>query len=138
MKRGPRLKRSLSDTAGIGLIEVLAALIIMSMGMLAIAGVSLHVGSQTQLSTWQTDQALAAQQVMERLQRVGYAAVGSGTDTVSVGNRTYVVNRLVSRPAPRVKRVQLTVLSLRGAAQRAAPRVFVSRIYEPRPLPPSP
>lgn len=134
MKLGRTLRTRLDDRRGIGLIEVLVALVIMSFGMLAIAGISLHVGSQTQLSTWQTDQAMVAQQVMERLQRVNYAAIASGTDTVSVGNRTYVVNRLVSQPAPRVKRVQLTVLS----SQRAAPRVFVSRIYETRQLPPAP
>jgi Tfp pilus assembly protein PilV len=135
MKRGRRLRERLRGSEGIGLIEVLAALIIMSVGMLAIAGISLQVGAQNQWSTWQTDQALAAQQVMERLQRIGYAATANGTDTVSVGNRAYVVNRVVSQPAPRVKRVQLTVLSSQAAA---APRVFVSRIYETRQLPTAP
>jgi prepilin-type N-terminal cleavage/methylation domain-containing protein len=128
------LRQRLQDNSGMGLIEVLASLIIMSVGMLAIAGISLQVGAQNRWSTWQTDQALAAQQVMERLQRIGYAAVSSGTDTISVGNRRYVVNRVVGQPAPRVKRVQLTVLSSQGAV----PRTFVSRIYENRPLPTSP
>lgn len=134
MAGGRTLRERLTDKAGIGLIEVLAALIIMSVGMLAIAGISLQVGAQNRWSTWQTDQALAAQQVMERLQRVGYAGIANGTDTVAVGNRSYLVNRVVSSPAPRVKRVQLTVLSSQGAT----PRVFVSRIYENRQLPPSP
>jgi type II secretory pathway pseudopilin PulG len=132
--QGCGLRQRLQDSSGMGLIEVLAALIIMSVGMLAIAGISLQVGAQNRWSTWQTDQALAAQQVMERLQRIGYTAVGSGTDTISVGNRRYVVNRVVGQPAPRVKRVQLTVLSSQGAA----PRTFVSRIYQTRPLPASP
>lgn len=134
MERGRTLRERLGDDRGIGLIEVLTALIIMSVGMLAIAGISLQVGAQNRWSTWQTDQALAAQQVMERLQRVGYPGTTNGTDTVSVGNRSYVVNRVVSQPAPRVKRVQLTVISSQGAA----PRVFVSRIYQTRQLPPSP
>ena len=134
MKRGRTLRERLSDSAGIGLIEVLVSLIIMAVGMLAIAGISLQVGAQNRWSTWQTDQAMAAQQVMERLQRVGYTGTANATDTVSVGNRRYVVNRVVSQPAPRVKRVQLTVLSSQGAA----PRVFVSRIYETRQLPASP
>ena len=134
MNRGRTLRERLSDSAGIGLIEVLAALIIMSVGTLAIAGISLQVGAQNRWSTWQTDQAMAAQQVMERLQRVGYTGTANGMDTVSVGNRQYVVNRAVSQPAPRVKRVQLTVVSSQGAA----PRVFVSRIYETRQLPASP
>ncbi len=134
MNRGRTLRERLSDSAGIGLIEVLVSLIIMAVGMLAIAGISLQVGAQNRWSTWQTDQAMAAQQVMERLQRVGYTGTANGTDTVSVGNRSYVVNRVVSQPAPRVKRVQLTVVSSQGAA----PRVFVSRIYETRQLPVAP
>ena len=132
--QGCGLRQRLRDTSGMGLIEVLAALIIMSIGMLAIAGISLQVGAQNRWSTWQTDQAMAAQQVMERLQRLGYSTVSNGTDTVSVGNRRYVVNRVVGQPAPRVKRVQLTVVSSQGAS----PRIFVSRIYQTRPLPASP
>lgn len=129
------LRERLVDTSGLGLIEVLVAMIILSVGMLAIAGISLQVGTQNKLSTSQTDQSLAAQQVMETLQRAGYAATTSGTDTVSVGNRRYQVQRAVTTPNTRVKLVRLTVTSTSGTA---SPRVYTSRVYETRQLPAAP
>lgn len=128
-------RRRVSDQSGLGLIEVLIAMILLAVGMMAIAGISLQVAAQNTESTWQTDQALAAQLVMERLHRSGYASATTGTDTVSIGNRQYVVNRIVTSPAPRVKNVQLTVVSPLG---RTANRVFVSRMYENRQLPAAP
>lgn len=132
-----RLRRDAADPSGLGLIEVLVALIMFAIGMMAIAGISLQVATQNSMSTWQTDQALAAQLVMERLHGsgYGYATAATGTDTVTVGNRTYAVNRLVTSPSPRVKNVRLTVVSPQG---RTASRVFVSRIYSNRQLPASP
>jgi len=130
-----RLRDRIADTSGLGLIEVLVSMIILSVGMMAIAGISLQVGTQNKLSTSQTDQSLAAQQVMETLQRVGYAATTSGTDTISVGNRRYRVTRSVTTPNARVKLVQLTVSAMTGTA---SPRVYTSRIYESRQLPAPP
>ena len=131
----PTLRERLADESGLGLIEVLVSLIILSVGMMAIAGVSLQVGTQTKLSTWQTDQSMAAEQVMESLQRAGYAAAASGSDTVSVGNRVYQVTRVVSSPLTRVKLVQLTVTPLTGTASA---RVFTNRMYDNRQLPAAP
>lgn len=121
--------------AGLGLIEVLIALTIFAIGMLAVAGLSLSVGAQTNWAVWQTDQSLAAQQVLERVQREGYAAAASGVDTVTVGNRTYEVTRRVTQIAPRVKEVSVTVATTREWDRGVPPRTFVTRLYEPRPLP---
>ena len=128
------LRERLRDDSGLGLIEVIIAMIILSIGMMAIAGISLQVGTQNKLSTFQTDQSLAAQQVMESLQRQGYAAAVSGTDTVTVGNRVYTVTRSVSTAAARVKLVQLTVQSSNGVTART----FAGRIYQTRQLPIAP
>lgn len=136
MKRPMNMFRErLEDVSGLGLIEVLVSMILLSVGMMAIAGISLQVGTQNRLSMTQTDQSLAAQQVMEALQRSGYAATTSGTDTVSVGTRTYLVTRTVTTPTQRVKLVQLTVTSQSGLS---TPRVFTSRVYERRQLPVAP
>lgn len=135
MDRPMNFREKLADNSGLGLIEVLVSMIILSVGMMAIAGISLQVGTQNKLSTSQTDQALAAQQVMESLQRVGYAATTNGSDTVSVGNRQYLVTRAVSTPNNRVKLVQLTVTSMNG---QASTRVFTGRIYQNRQLPAAP
>lgn len=129
------LRERIEDASGLGLIEVIVSMLILSVGMLAIAGVSLQVGTQNKLSTSQTDQSLAAQQVMETLQRAGYAATTSGTDTVSVGNRTYWVTRAVTTPNTRVKLVRLTVTPASGTSSA---RVYTSRVYETRQLPAPP
>lgn len=136
MKRPMNMFRErLEDVSGLGLIEVLVSMILLSVGMMAIAGISLQVGTQNRLSMTQTDQSLAAQQVMETLQRSGYAATTSGTDTVSIGTRTYIVTRAVTTPTRRVKLVQLTITSQNGLS---TPRVFTSRVYERRQLPVAP
>lgn len=131
---GPGLRSRLGDASGLGLIEVITAMVIFSVGVLAVAGLALQVGTQNRLSVWQTDQSLAAQQVMESLTRGGYAAATSRTDTVTVGTLTYVVTAAVSTPANRVKQVQLTVQSPRGGAGRT----YTGRIYENRQLPSAP
>lgn len=123
-----------TGASGVSLVEVLIALSILTIGMLSVAGITLSVGAQTNWATWQTDQALAGQQVLERVQQAGFDAAVSGTDTVTIGNRTYVVNRVVSQVAPRVKEVRATVVS----SGSAAPRTFVTRLHKPRPLPPPP
>lgn len=110
------------------------SMVILSVGVLAVAGLTLQVGMQNRMSTSQTDQSLAAQQVLESLQRAGYAAAASRVDTVTVGNRTYVVTTTMSTPANRVKQLRLTVQSTRGGTART----YTGRIYENRQLPSAP
>ena len=126
----------LRDTAGMGLIEVMVALILFAVGMLAVAGIGLQVAAQNRWSDWQTDETLAAQEVLERIQGSGYAAATSGSDTLTVGQTTYSVTRTVTQLANRVRQVQVTVATSSGTRSRT----FTSRLYEPRqlPAPPSP
>lgn len=122
-----------TDDSGIGLVEVLIALVILSFGLLSVAGISLSVGAQTRWATWETDQSLVAQEVLERVQSEGYDNAESGTETVSIGNRGYDVTREVDDVANRVKEVRVSISS-----EHAAERVFITRVYKPRPLPPPP
>ena len=126
----------LRDTAGMGLIEVMVALILFAVGMLAVAGIGLQVAAQNRWSDWQTDETLAAQEILERVQRAGYAVATSGSDTVTVGHTTYSVTRTVTQLANRVRQVQVTV----ATSGNTRTRTFTSRLYEPRqlPAPPSP
>lgn len=133
---GARAVVRAGSEAGIGLVEVLIAVTILAVGLLSIAGISLSVGAQTRWSSWQTDQALAGQSVLERVHREGYAAASSGTDTVMIGDRLYTVNRQVTQVSSRVKEVKVTV----SAVGDVQPRSFVTRLHEARqlPAPPSP
>lgn len=120
--------------AGIGLVEVLIALAILSVGLLSIAGIAMSVGAQTRLSTWQTDQALAAQVVLERVHNAGYDAATDGTDTVYIGSKRYIANRSVTVVEARVKEVRVTVSS----QYDVVPRAFTTRLHQARQLPPPP
>jgi Tfp pilus assembly protein PilV len=111
---------------------VLVAMTLMGVGMLAVAGISMQVATQNRWSNWQTDQSLAAQEVLERVQRAGFDAAVSGTDTVTVGNRTYNVQRTVTTIGNRVKEVTVTVVAPSGNVRS---RDFTTRVYEARQLP---
>jgi Tfp pilus assembly protein PilV len=126
------------DETGLGLVEVLVSMIILSVGVLAIAGISLQVGTLNALSTSQTDQSLAAQQVMESMQAAGYANASSGSDTITVANRRYVVTTSVTTPSLRVKLVQLTVTAAGNRGRQISAGVYTGRIYDARQLPSAP
>lgn len=130
MRNPTRVGSSLRSGAGFGLIEALAALAIVSIAVLGVAGTSLRVGEQDRTSTVATDHAIVAGQVMERVRAAGYAAAASGTDTVAYGGRTYLVSRLVTPAGPRLKAVRLVVRDRVGAS-----RPFETRLLLDRPLP---
>ncbi len=128
------LRAGTSGPGGAGLVEVLTALVVLSAGLLALAGLVLPVASQTHDAGSRAERALAGQEALERLQAGGFAAAASGTDTARFGNRAYVVRRVVTPGAPGVKLVQVTVSS--GVAPASGP--LASRIYDTQPLPAAP
>lgn len=141
MSRKRRLDRSTRRVRleeGFGLVEVMIALTILAFGLMAVAGISLSVGAQTNWSMWQTDQSMAAQEVLESIQLSGYDAVSNGTDTVSVGNRIYLATRLVTSINSRVKEVAVTITPTRGDYRGSPARTYVTRLYKTRPLPVAP
>ncbi len=123
-----------TGSPGAGLVEVLTALVILSAGLLAIAGLGLPVASQVRDAGSEAERTLAAQEALERLQADGFATAASGTDTARFGNRAYVVNRVVTPSAPSVKHVQVTVSPTPGTSSRT----LASRIYDSKPLPGAP
>lgn len=132
--RRDRLSRALRDQSGAGLIEGLVASTVAMIGLLALSGIQLAVATQSRMGQWRTGQALAAQEVLERVLDGGYAAATSGSDSATVNGHTYRVNLSVTNTAIRVKQVRATV----AAVGSVSPRTFVTRIYEPRPVPPPP
>ncbi len=129
---GPR--RRVGGTDGLGLVEVLAALVIVSVGVLAVVGFGASVGAQNLESSVSTEEAIAARQVIDRVRSRGYSNLTGGTDTVTVHGRTYTVVRAVSPAGARVRLVRLTVTGpgdVRGHA-------FVTRLPAPRSGPVAP
>lgn len=118
--------------SGFGLVEVLIAVVILAFGLLALAGVSLSTASQTRGAAYDTDHAMAAQEILDAMsQNYSGVAVGSSDTTVSVAGISYSVARTVTQSAAKLKSVQLVVSGGAGAA----PDTFVTRLHEPMTLP---
>ncbi len=120
--------------AGFGLVEVLIALAVTSLGVLAAAGVSFAIGGQGKLAGWQADQALAALDIFEAVRRQPFSSLASGVTTVTIGPTSYDVDRVVTSPAPRLKHVRLVVRASTGRL----PAVFESRVLDAAPPPAAP
>ena len=120
--------------SGFGLVEALIAVTILVIGLMAVAGLTLATAAQVRIATIQGGQTVAAQQVLEELQLAGFDAAASGTDTVSVDGRDYVVTVTVTTASARVKNVQASVA---GVGSLGA-QTMTTRLYKPRPLPSGP
>lgn len=126
-----RQTRDAHRASGFGLVEVVVALVVASVGVITVAGVALGVGAQARLAAWDTDQALAAHNQIDAL---AFAGAASGTYQVALGPRVYGVSQSVSMPSPRLKHVRVTVSSVTGPA----PATFETRLAKPRPPPVAP
>ncbi len=127
----PRLKGIARDERGFGLVEILIAMLIMSVGLLALTTISAGVASQTRISAERTSQAMASQQVLEDYTRRGYAAAASGIDTVYLAGQQYIVTTTVTDVSARVRQVSAVVTG-RGPV---VARTYTTRIYERISLP---
>lgn len=103
--------RAASSEAGFGLVEVLVALTILAVGLLAVAGLTWGVARQTREAAVRTEQTLAARQVLEAMIDRGYAALDPGTTdtTLVVGERSYTVSRVVTLEGADLKRLAAVV-----------------------------
>jgi len=126
-----RMARIAQDERGFGLVEILITMVILTVGLLALTTISAGVASQTRISAEKTAQAMAAQQVLEDYTRRGYATATSGVDTVQVSGRSYIVTSTVTDPSARVRQVS-SVVNGRGPT---VARTYVTRIYDPLPIP---
>lgn len=119
--------------AGFGLVEVLVALSILAFGLLAVAGLTWGVASQTREAAVRTSQTLAAQQVVDAMVARGYDALSPGTSdtTVVVGDRSYTVTREVAQAGQDLRRLTVTVAGTEGIG----PRAFTTGVHRERELP---
>ena len=104
------------DTAspGFTLVEMLIALMVLAVGLLAVAGIAGAVAGQTRMSGSVTGQTAAGQAVLEDLQMRAYGdtalTTGSHTRDVNVASHTYSVDYSVTElTANRLKEVSAVV-----------------------------
>lgn len=109
---------------GFSLIEVIIAMIILTVGVLGLAGTTAFIVRQTTLSDLMTERAAAFQTVIDRLQSLPYDSVGAGTDSVGIfavrwasttaGGQNKIVRIITTGPG---------MSSVGGAAPFNAPQV---------------
>lgn len=97
--------------AGFGLVEVLVALIVLSVGLLGVGGLALVASQHTERASSRTGQELAAQRVIEGLLEQGYAGLSDETGagpmdtTITVKGDSYTVTKEVEQASFRVRRI---------------------------------
>lgn len=129
-----RVEVLLRDEAGFGLVETLIALTILVIGLVAVSGLSLASADQARIANWRSQQAAAAQIVLEEVQSEGWDAAVGRTDTATVSGQDYEVSVAVSQPSSRVKEITIGVAGVGDVGART----FTTRMYKPRPLPDPP
>ena len=126
-----RLKDTLRDESGFGLVETLIALTILVIGLVAVSGLSVASANQARTANWRSQQAAAAQVILEDIQLEGWWSIASGVDTVTVAGHEFPVKIGVTDVTKRVKQVTLVVAGI-GDADAVTYR---TRLYKSIPLP---
>ena len=79
------------STDGFTLIEVIGALVIFSMGVLAVMGLGAALTLQMEMAALRSELALVGQERMDSLEVVDYATLSVGTTTASTSIRGQLV-----------------------------------------------
>jgi len=98
---------------GFTLIEVLIAIVVLSVGLLGVAGLTIGIIKGNLYSKNVTSATVVGEQMIEAARRVGYTNANTlaGTDTVSMGGTSYtrVTSVNSGTPAANMKTVTVTV-----------------------------
>ncbi len=97
---------------GCGLIEVIVALTVLSVGLLATAGLVRAVSLLADQARAEGDAALLAQQQIEAVLSEHAAAPSSREDTLQFGDREYAVGITLDAVKPSLQRIRATVVQV--------------------------
>lgn len=101
-----------SCRSGFGLVELLVAITILGIGIVAVAGLVIGAGGRTRAAAWQTDQIIVAQQELERAARAPFDSLASAIDSTATSMGIYRLDRSVSPVGFRLKRLNLLTTGL--------------------------
>jgi prepilin-type N-terminal cleavage/methylation domain-containing protein len=74
---------------GFSMIEVIVAMMVLTIGVLGLAGTTAYIVRQTTLGDLMTERSAAFQTVIDRLQSLPYDQVTSGSDVIGVFSITW-------------------------------------------------
>jgi prepilin-type N-terminal cleavage/methylation domain-containing protein len=98
---GRRVARS--REGGFSMIEVIVAMMILTVGVLGLAGTTAYIVRQVTLGDLMTERSAAFQTIIDRLQSLPYAQVTSGNTTVGV----FAISWTSTNDGPQNKIVQM-------------------------------
>ncbi len=103
----------LKQQRGVTLLEILIAMVILSVGLLGIAGLTIGVIQGNAYSKHVSTATVVAEAKLEDIRRAGYANANAmaGSDSVSMGGITFSRTTSVTNgsPGPNMKRLAVTV-----------------------------
>lgn len=135
MNMSQRLRRSIRDEKGFGLVETMIAITILVIGLLAVSGLSLATAAQARIADLRSDQMVAGQAAIESIRLTDFGSVVSGVDTVASGGRTLIVATTVVELGQRAKQVTVEITPTSGPITA---RSFSTVVHDPRSLPAAP
>jgi len=114
---------------GFTLIEVMAALVVFSLGVLMVLGLTGALTRQLNLAGLRTRVAVVVQERLDSMRLVPYDSlvVGTETDTVVLQGRVFDRTSRVLQTTPMVREVEITVEGADGAGPRITSSAFVLR-----------
>ena len=88
---------------GFTLVEVIVSILILSIGVVGLAGATAHIVRQVTLGDLMTERSVAFQTTIDRLQSLPYDSVGSGSDSVGI----YALRWVSTPDGPQSKTVRI-------------------------------
>lgn len=104
--------RSRSSERGFGIPELLISIVVLGVGLVAVAGLAVTTMDRTRADALRTDQLIVAQQALERIVARQFDSLVTGTDSTTTAFGTYTLGTSVGTAGPRSKRLTLTVSGL--------------------------
>lgn len=84
MKTSRRIQSALRDEKGFSLVELMVALVILTIGMLGLAGVTAYTIQKVSVAELDTERGAALQTVVEQLRAMPMEKLANGADTVGI------------------------------------------------------
>jgi len=127
-------KESRRRSGGFSLVEIVVAMVVLTYGVLGLAGTTLYVVREITIADLATKRTVAVQSVMERTRAFPFDTVGSGIDSVGAyelawsataqSSRTKLIRVIATGPG-------LVTGSSGPTIAAAAVDTFVFRVYRP-------
>ena len=112
---------------GFTLAEVLVAVVVLSVGVLGVAGLTLAVARESRRSARETARALAARRALDSIRAAGFDVAVDGGSTLALDGRGWRVRWRVTRETPDLKRVDLRVPA--GPDEESGPPFATARLH---------